>query len=254
MVCSLFHDEFCNLRAKFKKGFDTMAVKNFSSKDVDETAEKIYASVADKSLENAYKVLIGYFADAKTKVIKQAILKVRLKVLLARIKALKAGIFDQKNILLKELVVGSPYDDQTAKSEVKETNSESAGDNAVSEPSETTGDDQYVTVSISEEVDILGTTFTKGMIVEVPVQQLSELIESGKAQVVEASKTRKTLEEAGSQKDAKDTLGTKKATPPESNSDIKEEEPAAENGSAERSDQDTESGSGASNVTETSNS
>ena len=67
-----------------------------------------------------------------------------------------------------------------------------------------------MTVSISEEVDILGTTFTKGMIVEVPVQQLSELIESGKAQVVEASKTGEPLEETGSQKDTKGTRGTKK--------------------------------------------
>ena len=231
-----------------------MAVKNFSSKDVDETAEKIYASVADKSLESAYKVLIGYFADAKTKVIKQAILKVRLKVLLARIKALKAGIFDQKNILLDELVVGSAYDDQTAKSEAKENHSISAGDNAVSEPSETTGDDQYVTVSISEEVDILGTTFTEGMIVEVPVQQLSELIESGKAQVVEASKTRETLEGTGSQRDTKGTRGTKKATGPTPNSDIKEAEQAAKKGSAEGANQETGSGSGASDVAETSNS
>ena len=231
-----------------------MAVKDFSSKNVDETAEKIYASVEDKSLDNAYKVLIGYFADAKTKVIKQAILKVRLKVLLARIKALKAGIFDQKNILLGELVVRSSFDDQKAKSEADENNSISAGDNAVSEPSETKDDDQYVTVSISEDVDILGTTFTKGMIVEVPAQQLSELIEGGKAQVVEASESGETAEEVGSQKDAKGTLGTQKANGSESNSDIKEAEPVAENVSAERADQETESRSGAAGVTETSNS
>ena len=111
-----------------------------------------------------------------------------------------------------------------------------------------------MTVSISEEVDILGTTFTKGMIVEVPAQQLSELIESGKAQVVEASKTGETAEEAVSKKDAKGTLGTQKASGPESNSDIKEVEPAPINVSAERADQETESGSGAAGTTETSNS
>jgi len=44
-----------------------VAVKNFSSKDVDETAEKIYASVADKSLEEAYKFLSGTLLMPKLK-------------------------------------------------------------------------------------------------------------------------------------------------------------------------------------------
>ena len=231
-----------------------MAVKNFSSKDVDETAEKIYTSVADKNLENAYTVLIGYFADAKTRVIKQAILKVRLRVLLARIKALKAGIFDQKDILLNELMIEPPDAGQKAKSEPDENDTRNREDLAVSEPSSIDGEDQYVTVSISEDVDILGTTFTKGMIVEVPAQQLSELIESGKAQVVEAPKTQETGGKAVSQEDAKGTPETQKADGSGSNSNIKEARPTTGNEIAERVDQETTSGSGAAGVTETSNS
>ncbi len=46
-------------------------------------------------------------------------------------------------------------------------------------------DSQLVTVSITQDVEVLGTKFSKGMIVCVPRRQLNELIETGKAEVVE---------------------------------------------------------------------
>lgn len=204
-----------------KKGLDMVAVKKFSSKDVDETAEKIYASVSNKSLEDAYKVLIGYFSDAKTKVIKQAILKVRLKVLLARITALKIGIFDQKNILLDELMTESYQVDLKTGSHPTENDPKRSQELAISETISTEKEDPFVTVSISKDVDILGTTFTKGMIVEVPAQQLSELIETGKAQVVEVQKNQQTAENAISNEDAKGSPKTRNKDESELNSEIK---------------------------------
>ena len=231
-----------------------VAVKNFSSKDVDETAEKIYASVADKSLEEAYKVLIGYFADAKTKVIKQAILKVRLKVLLARIAALKTGIFDQKNIVLDELIAESSDENQKATSNSNQDVEREGEDLVTSEPSGAEGEDQFVTVSISKDVDILGTTFTKGMIVEVPAQQLSELIETGKAEVVEVHKTHDTAPGTVSEQDAQSDPEHQKTEGAETGLEIKEAKPVTEDGSADSIDQETTLGPGETGVTETSNS
>jgi len=231
-----------------------VAVKNFSSKDVDETAEKIYASVADKSLEEAYKVLIGYFADAKTKVIKQAILKVRLKVLLARIAALKTGIFDQKNIVLDELIAESSDENQKATSNSNQDVEREGEDLVTSEPSGAEGEDQFVTVSISKDVDILGTTFTKGMIVEVPAQQLSELIETGKAEVVEVHKTHDTAPGTVSEQDAQSDPEHQKTEGAATGLEIKEAKPVTEDGSADSIDQETTLGSGETGVKETSNS
>ena len=231
-----------------------VAVKNFSSKDVDETAEKIYASVADKSLEEAYKVLIGYFADAKTKVIKQAILKVRLKVLLARIAALKTGIFDQKNIVLDELLAESSDENHKATSNPNQDVEREGEDLVTSEPSGAEGEDQFVTVSISKDVDILGTTFTKGMIVEVPAQQLSELIETGKAEVVEVHKTHDTAPGTVSEQDAQSDPEHQKTEGAEPGPEIKEAKPVTEDGSADSADQETTLGSGGTGVMETSNS
>lgn len=231
-----------------------VAVKNFSSKDVDETAEKIYASVADKSLEEAYKVLIGYFADAKTKVIKQAILKVRLKVLLARIAALKTGIFDQKNIVLDELIAESSDENQKATSNPNQDVGREGEDLVTSEPSGAEGEDQFVTVSISKDVDILGTTFTKGMIVEVPAQQLSELIETGKAEVVEVHKTHDTAPGTVSEQDAQSDPEHQKTEGAATGLEIKEAKPVTEDGSADSADQETTLGSGETGVMETSNS
>ena len=231
-----------------------VAVKNFSSKDVDKTAEKIYASVADKSLEEAYKVLIGYFADAKTKVIKQAILKVRLKVLLARIAALKTGIFDQKNIVLDELIAESSDENQKATSNSNQDVEREGEDLVTSEPSGAEGEDQFVTVSISKDVDILGTTFTKGMIVEVPAQQLSELIETGKAEVVEVHKTHDTAPGTVSEQDAQSDPEHQKTEGAATGLEIKEAKPVTEDGSADSIDQETTLGSGETGVKETSNS
>ncbi len=157
--------------------------KNFSSRDVNETAEKIYASVAEKSLEDAYGILVSYFAEAKTKVIKQAILRVRLRVLLARISALRNGIYSQKDLVLNDLVTGGPNEVTDG---VENVEPEIVGESRTQGSDEGPEDDsQLVTVSITQDVEVLGTKFSKGMIVCVPRRQLNELIETGKAEVVE---------------------------------------------------------------------
>ncbi len=160
------------------------ATKNFSSKGVNETAEKIFASLKDKSLEEAYQQLVIYFAEARTKVIKQAVLKVRLKVLLARITALKNGVFDQKDMPIEELVADPNQESAVQAARVTEQDSADK-QNEAQEPSPIEDPEgSLVTVSISQDVEVLGTTFSAGTIVGVPAQQLAELIETGKAEIV----------------------------------------------------------------------
>ena len=156
----------------------------FSTKDVNKTAEKIYSYIADKNTDEAYKHLASYFREAKTKVIKQAVLKVRLKVLIARIKALKLGVFSQKNILIEDLV--STADTQTNNS----ANLQSAEINENEKKVETIAqvsdenDERLAQVSIIENVEVLGTSFAAGTVVEVPVKQLAELVDTGKAEII----------------------------------------------------------------------
>ncbi len=156
----------------------------FSTKDVNTTAERIYSFIADKNTDEAYKHLANYFAEAKTKVIKQAVLKVRLKVLIARITALRLGIFSQKEISIGDLVSkAAKTRNDSESSQLTENSADQKEDEA---DVHINGDEkeQLAPVSILEDVEVLGTSFTAGTIVEVPAKQLAELIDTGKAEIV----------------------------------------------------------------------
>ena len=166
------------------KRFDTKMPTRFSTKDVNTTAEKIYLSIAEKNTDEAYKHLASYFAEAKTKVIKQAVLKVRLKVLIARITALKLGIFSQKEISIGDLVskVSKQNNDPDFLG-AHESSADEEEDKTLVQVNDDTKE-QLAPVSILEDVEVLGTSFTAGTIVEVPAKQLAELIDTGKAEIV----------------------------------------------------------------------